>query len=84
MCVRVRECFWKWKCSKETVHVNGEVIENENAEKKLCVCVCVCSPIIRRQVSGLKWDQFPLVRACCSSVAVMDPLWSASTATNQE
>ena len=41
-------------------------------------------PIMRRQVSGLKWDQFPLVRACWSSVAEMAPLWSLSTATNHE
>lgn len=44
----------------------------------------VNGPIISRQVSGLKWDQFPLVSACCSSIAVMEPLLSVSTATNHE
>ena len=80
VCERVRDSVFG---SANAVHVNGGLLKMK-MQRRNCVCVCVCAPIIRRQVSGLKWDQFPLVRACCSSVAVMDPLWSASTATNQE
>ena len=39
-------------------------------------------PIISLQVSGLKFDQFPLTRACCSSKAMILPLLSASTVWN--
>ena len=41
-------------------------------------------PIMSLHVSELKLDQLPLVRAACSSLAVICPLRSASTARNQE
>lgn len=41
-------------------------------------------PIISRHVSALKGDQFPFMRACWSSAAVILPEWSVSTACRAE